>query len=129
MNHNRMYYKEVPDFKLKTSKSQTSPSRHVRSLRSSEVGYGRKLSRVAMTEVLVPPRMAVTNCRQIPAAVQLPPNIVNSLRSTVAKTLMEQVKMIQELESEEKNMVFKMVDTFLTKKKFKDFFQKNVAAL
>jgi len=36
------------------------------------------------------------------------------------KTLMEQVKMIQELEPEEKNMVFKMVDTFLTKNKFKD---------
>ena len=45
------------------------------------------------------------------------------------KTLMEQVKLIQELEPEEKNMVFKMADTFLTKKKFKDFFQKNVAAL
>jgi hypothetical protein len=40
-----------------------------------------------------------------------------------------QVKMIQELEPEEKSMVFKMVDTFLTKKKFKDFFQKNVAML
>jgi hypothetical protein len=45
------------------------------------------------------------------------------------KTLMEQVKMIQELEPGEKNMVFKMMDTFLTKKKFKDFFQKNKAAL
>ncbi|WMJ75313.1 helix-turn-helix transcriptional regulator [Cytophagaceae bacterium ABcell3] len=45
------------------------------------------------------------------------------------KTLMEQVKLIQELEPEEKNMVFKMIDTFLTKKKFKDFFQKNIAAL
>ncbi len=45
------------------------------------------------------------------------------------KTLMEQVKLIQELEPEEKSMVFKMIDTFLTKKKFKDFFQKNVAAL
>lgn len=45
------------------------------------------------------------------------------------KTLMEQVKLIQELEPDEKNVVFKMVDTFLTKKKFKDFFQKNVAAL
>lgn len=45
------------------------------------------------------------------------------------KTLMEQVKLIQELEPEEKTMVFKMVDTMLTKKKFKDFFQKNVAAL
>ncbi|WP_175606689.1 hypothetical protein [Belliella pelovolcani] len=38
-------------------------------------------------------------------------------------------KRIAELEPEEKNMVFKMIDTFLTKKKFKDFFQKNVAAL
>jgi len=45
------------------------------------------------------------------------------------KSLMEQVKLIAELEPEEKNMVFKMVDTFLTKKKFKDFFNKNVAAL
>jgi len=45
------------------------------------------------------------------------------------KTLLEQVKLIQELEPEEKNMVFKMVETFLTKKKFKDFFQKNIAAL
>jgi len=45
------------------------------------------------------------------------------------KTLMEQVKLIQELEPEEKSMVFKMIDTFLTKKKFKGFFQKNVAAL
>lgn len=26
-------------------------------------------------------------------------------------------------------MVFKMIDTFLTKKKFKDFFAKNIAAL
>jgi hypothetical protein len=34
-----------------------------------------------------------------------------------------------ELEEEEKKMVFKMIDTFLTKKKFKDFFQKNVALL
>lgn len=45
------------------------------------------------------------------------------------KTIMEKVKLINELEPEEKNMVFKMIDTFLTKKKFKDFFQKNVAAL
>ena len=45
------------------------------------------------------------------------------------KSLVEQVKLIQELELEEKNIVFKMVDAFLTKKKFKDFFNKNVAAL
>jgi transcriptional regulator with XRE-family HTH domain len=40
------------------------------------------------------------------------------------KSLVEQVKLIQGLELEEKNMVFKMVDTFLTQKKFKDFFRK-----
>jgi len=37
--------------------------------------------------------------------------------------------MIRELEPEEKSRIFKMIDTFLTKKKFKEFFQKNVAAL
>jgi hypothetical protein len=45
------------------------------------------------------------------------------------KSLMEQVKLIAQLEPEEKSMVFKMIDSFLTKKKFKDFFQKNIAAL
>jgi transcriptional regulator with XRE-family HTH domain len=55
-------------------------------------------------------------------------NIPNEV-TTEDKTLMEQVKLIQELEPEEKNMVFKMIDTFLTKKKFKDFFHKNVATL
>jgi len=45
---------------------------------------------------------------------------------TEDKTLVEQVKLIQELEPEEKSMVFKMVDTFLTQKKFKDFFQKKM---
>lgn len=49
--------------------------------------------------------------------------------TTEDKTLMEQVKMIRELEPEEKNMIFKMVETYLTKKKFKDFFNKNIAAL
>lgn len=45
------------------------------------------------------------------------------------KSLMEQVKLIAELKPEEKSIVFKMIDTFLTKKKFKDFFNKNIAAL
>ena len=45
------------------------------------------------------------------------------------KTTTEQVKLVQELDEEEKNMIFKMVETFLTKKKFKDFFNKNIAAL
>ena len=42
------------------------------------------------------------------------------------KSLLEKVKLIEELEPEEKKMVFKMIDTFLTKKKFKDLFAKNM---
>lgn len=45
------------------------------------------------------------------------------------KSLMEQVKLIAELEPEEKNMIFKLIDKMLTNKKFRDFFNKNVAAL
>ncbi len=45
------------------------------------------------------------------------------------KNLMEQVKLIQELEPEEKSMIFKMVDTFLTQKKFKEFIKNNAAML
>lgn len=44
------------------------------------------------------------------------------------KSLMEQVKLIALLEEEEeKSMVFKMIDTFLTKKKFRVFVQENMA--
>ena len=45
------------------------------------------------------------------------------------KGLVEQVKLIQELEEKDRNTVFNIIDTMVTKKKFKDFFQKNVAAL
>ena len=45
------------------------------------------------------------------------------------KSLLEQVRLIQQLEDDEKSVVFKMIDTFLTKKKFKDFFKKNIATL
>jgi hypothetical protein len=45
------------------------------------------------------------------------------------KATVEQLKLIQELDPDDKSMIFKMIDTMLTKKKFKDFFQKNVAAL
>lgn len=41
----------------------------------------------------------------------------------------EQLHLIQQLDEEDKQTVFKIIDTMLTKKKFKDFFQKNVATL
>jgi len=45
------------------------------------------------------------------------------------KTTVEQVRFIQELEEKDKNTIFNIIETMLTKKKFKDFFTKNVAAL
>jgi transcriptional regulator with XRE-family HTH domain len=45
------------------------------------------------------------------------------------KATVEKIKLIQEMDEEDRSMIFKMIDTILTKKKFKDFFQKNVAAL
>jgi hypothetical protein len=39
------------------------------------------------------------------------------------------VALINQLDEDDKSTVFKIIDTMLTKKKFKDFFQKNIAAL
>ena len=41
----------------------------------------------------------------------------------------EQIKLINQLDEEDRAMVFKMIDKMLTSKKFKDFFNKNVASL
>jgi len=45
------------------------------------------------------------------------------------KTTAEQIQLIQQLEEEDKQTIFKLIDKMLTNKKFKDFFNKNVAAL
>ena len=37
------------------------------------------------------------------------------------KASLEQLKLINELEPEDKAMVFRLIDTIVTKKKFKDF--------
>jgi transcriptional regulator with XRE-family HTH domain len=41
----------------------------------------------------------------------------------------EQLNLLNQLDEDDKATVFKIIDTMLTKKKFKDFFQKNVAIL
>ena len=41
----------------------------------------------------------------------------------------EQINLINQLNEYDKVTVFKIIDTMLTKKKFKDFFNKNIAAL
>lgn len=45
------------------------------------------------------------------------------------KTAIEQMRLIQQLEEDDKQTIFKLIDKMLTNKKFKDFFAKNVASL
>ena len=47
----------------------------------------------------------------------------------IDKSINERLKLIEQLEDEDKNAVYRIIDTMLTKSKFKDFFQKNVATL
>ena len=42
---------------------------------------------------------------------------------------LEQMELIQQLDDDDKSTVFKIIDKMLTTKKFKDFFNKNVAVL
>jgi transcriptional regulator with XRE-family HTH domain len=45
------------------------------------------------------------------------------------KTAVEQMKLIQQLDEDDMQTIFKLIDKMLTNKKFKDFFNKNIAAL
>jgi transcriptional regulator with XRE-family HTH domain len=45
------------------------------------------------------------------------------------KTAVEQMKLIQQLDEDDKQTILRFIDKMLTNKKFKDFYQKNVAAL
>jgi formate dehydrogenase maturation protein FdhE len=41
----------------------------------------------------------------------------------------EKIQMIEQLEEEDKQAIYRIIDGMLTKSKFKDFFNKNVAIL
>lgn len=45
------------------------------------------------------------------------------------KTVTEQMQLIQQLDEEDRQTIFKLIDKMLTNKKFKDFFQKNIAIM
>ena len=45
------------------------------------------------------------------------------------KNEVEQIRLIQQLEEEDKQTIFRLVEKMLTNKKFKDFFAKNAASL
>jgi len=44
------------------------------------------------------------------------------------KTTMEQMRLLQQLDEEDRQTIFRLLEKMLTNKKFKDFFQENVAA-
>jgi DNA-binding XRE family transcriptional regulator len=45
------------------------------------------------------------------------------------KATLEQLQLINELDKEEKIILLKLIETFVSKKRFKDYLQKNIAAL
>jgi hypothetical protein len=45
------------------------------------------------------------------------------------KTVVEQMRLIQQLDAEDRQTIFRLIEKMLTHKKFKEFFQKNAAAL
>jgi len=45
------------------------------------------------------------------------------------KSVVEQMRLIHELDEDDKQTIFRLINKMLTNKKFKDFFQKNIAAL
>ncbi|MEX2594026.1 MAG: helix-turn-helix transcriptional regulator [Anditalea sp.] len=45
------------------------------------------------------------------------------------KSVLEKMKLIEQLEEEDRQAIFRIIDSMLTKYKFKDFFNKNVPAL
>jgi len=47
----------------------------------------------------------------------------------VDKSVSERINLIQQLEEEDKKAIYRIIDSMLTKSKFKDFFHKNVASL
>lgn len=49
--------------------------------------------------------------------------------SLIIKLSLSKCALIRQLDEEDKQTIFKLIDKMLTNKKFKDFFQKNVAAL
>jgi transcriptional regulator with XRE-family HTH domain len=45
------------------------------------------------------------------------------------KTVTEKIRLIEQLEDDDKQAVYRVIDSMLTKSKFKEFFQKNIAIL
>jgi transcriptional regulator with XRE-family HTH domain len=42
------------------------------------------------------------------------------------KTVAEKIRLMEQLEEEDKNVLYRMLDTMLTKQKFQNFFEQNI---
>ncbi|HRI01960.1 MAG TPA: helix-turn-helix transcriptional regulator [Saprospiraceae bacterium] len=59
-------------------------------------------------------------------------NDTNSIPADVSiadKAAIEQLQLINELDEEEKNILLKLIETFVSKKRFKEYLQQNIATL
>jgi transcriptional regulator with XRE-family HTH domain len=56
-------------------------------------------------------------------------NSVPTEISVEDKATLEQLQLINELDKEEKTILLKLIETFVSKKRFKDYLQKNIEAL
>jgi Mlc titration factor MtfA (ptsG expression regulator) len=55
-------------------------------------------------------------------------NVPNEV-SMEDKATLEQLKLINELDTEEKTILLKLIETFVSKKRFKEYLQNNISAL
>jgi hypothetical protein len=60
-------------------------------------------------------------------------NLLNDSEDSVVEMqnheLNEQLMLIDQLDDDDKHVLYRMIDAMLTKKKFLDFYQKNIAAI
>jgi hypothetical protein len=65
----------------------------------------------------------------VPIMGVMVPDTITSEVTLEDKSSIEQMNLIKQLNDDDRTVIFKIIDTMLTKKRFKDFFQKNVAML
>jgi hypothetical protein len=61
--------------------------------------------------------------------LELPTNSIPADISIADKAAIEQLQLINELDEEEKNILLKLIETFVSKKRFKEYLQQNIATL
>ncbi|MBK7339161.1 MAG: hypothetical protein IPQ10_06015 [Saprospiraceae bacterium] len=61
--------------------------------------------------------------------MELPTNSIPADISIADKAAIEQLQLINELDEEEKNILLKLIETFVSKKRFKEYLQQNIATL